>query len=92
MIRDGYGPEQLLETALGGIDFNLLERKEVRFHCHCSHERALKIIASLGEEEITDMLVKDSGAELNCHFCNSVYQVKATELEQILNELNSTTR
>jgi molecular chaperone Hsp33 len=88
MIRDGYSPEQLLKTALGEIDFDLLDSKEVRFSCQCSHERALRIIAALGEEEVTDMLVKDSGAELNCHFCNAVYQVKAGELEQIISELS----
>jgi molecular chaperone Hsp33 len=89
MIRDGYSPVEMLRAALGAIEFELLDSRPAQFRCSCSHERALRIIAALGQEEVADMLAKDAGAKLNCHFCNSTYQVSATELEQILNELNN---
>ncbi|MEW6730739.1 MAG: Hsp33 family molecular chaperone HslO [Acidobacteriota bacterium] len=89
MIRDGFGPQELLSMALGEIGFEVLEQKPVRFHCHCSQERALRIVAALGEEEVSDMLDKDGGAQLNCHFCNSNYHISTNELEQILSDLSS---
>lgn len=88
MIRDGYRPEELLRTALGMLDFEILESRDIQFRCTCSHERALNIISALGASEVADMLDKDAGAELNCHFCNANYQVSALELEQLLSELN----
>jgi molecular chaperone Hsp33 len=84
MIRDGLTPIGMLRAVLGDLDLAVLEEKEPRFLCQCSHERALQIIGALGHEEVEDMLKKDSGAELICHFCNEAYQISAVELKDLL--------
>jgi len=84
MIRDGLTPIGMLQAVLGDLDLAVLEEKEPRFLCQCSHERALQIIAALGREEVEDMLKKDNGAELICHFCNEAYQINAVELKDLL--------
>lgn len=86
MVREGLSPVEILQTLLGDLDINVLEEKSAQFRCQCSHERALLIISALGREEIEDMLQKDSGAELICHFCNEKYRISALELEQLLAE------
>lgn len=86
MIRSGLGPQEMLETVLGDLEISLLEETEPRFYCQCSRERALLIISALGEAEVRDMLVKDNGAELICHFCNERYQISAEELLELLKE------
>jgi molecular chaperone Hsp33 len=86
MIRSGLGPTEMLQTVLGDLDLLVLEEKQPRFFCQCSHERALLIISALGREEVEDMLSKDRGAELVCHFCNEAYQISAEELSAILAE------
>ena len=86
MIRSGLGPTEMLQTVLGDLDLLVLEEKQPRFFCQCSHERALLIISALGREEVEDMLSKDHGAELVCHFCNEAYQISAEELSAILAE------
>jgi molecular chaperone Hsp33 len=80
MVRDGFSPVEMLQTVLGDLDLLVLEEKEPRFHCQCSRERALLIISALGREEVEDMLERDKGAELICHFCNEAYQITAEEL------------
>jgi molecular chaperone Hsp33 len=80
MVREGFSPVEMLRTVLGDLDLLVLEEKEPRFYCQCSHERALLIISALGREEILDMLEKDHGAELICHFCNEAYQITEDEL------------
>jgi len=80
MVREGFSPVEMLRTVLGDLDLLVLEEKEPRFYCQCSHERALLIISALGPEEILDMLGKDHGAELICHFCNEAYQITEDEL------------
>ena len=89
MVRAGLSPVEMLTQALGDLDLTVLEEKEPRFHCQCSRERALFIISALGCEEIQDMLVKDKGAELRCHFCNEVYQISDAELAEMLAEPDS---
>jgi molecular chaperone Hsp33 len=76
----------MLRQVLGDLDLLVLEEKQPRFYCQCSHERALLIISALGREEVEDMLAKDKGAELICHFCNESYQISGDALSAILAE------
>lgn len=84
MIRSGADAAGILRSALGDMPFEVLETHAVEFRCKCSYERALNIVAALGSEEVTDMLVKDKGAELTCHFCSSVYYLDEAALRGIL--------
>jgi molecular chaperone Hsp33 len=86
MVLDGLGPFEMLQRALGDIDLGLLEEIEPRFHCRCSKERALLIISALGRTEIEDMLKRDHGAKLTCHFCNEKYRITEDELALLLDE------
>lgn len=86
MIREGLSAEDMLRKALDGVDFEILQKKEVQFRCNCSQERALSLIAALGKVEVSDMLEKDNGAKLTCHFCSEIYLVTAGELEKILDD------
>ena len=86
MIQSGMGPTEMLQRVLGDLDLRVLEEKEPRFYCQCSRERAKLIISALGRDEMKDMLTKDNGAELICHFCNEAYQITADELNDLLDE------
>ena len=86
MVRAGLSPTEILKTVLGDLDLQILEEREPRFFCQCSRERALLIISALGREEVEDMIEKDSGAELICHFCNEAYRITDEELREILSE------
>jgi len=85
LIRGGADARALLQAVLGEIPVEVLETHPVEFRCKCSYERAVNIVNALGEEEVMDMLEKDKGAELTCHFCNSVYYLDEEALERILN-------
>jgi molecular chaperone Hsp33 len=86
MIRSGMTPAEMLRKLVGDLDLVLLEEKEPRFKCQCSPERARQIIAALGREEIADMIEKDGGAELTCHFCNATYKISADDLNRMIDE------
>ena len=80
MVHEGLSPIEMLQAVMGDPNLLVLDEKEPRFYCPCSRERALLIISALGREEVEDMLEKDNGAELICHFCNEAYQISAEEL------------
>lgn len=84
MIREGAAPIDLAKMALGDLPFEVLEEREVAFRCTCSIERARTMIAALGREEVGSMLAKEKGAVMTCGFCNEIYQLNETDLEQIL--------
>jgi len=82
MNDEGASPEEVLGMLLG--DFVELQRKPVGFRCGCSKEKLEKILISLGEEEIRDIIEKQKAAELKCHFCCNEYHFEREELEEIL--------
>jgi len=83
-IRGGADAAEMLRLALRGIPFDVLESRPVEFRCKCSYERVVRIVTALGREEVEDMIEKDKGAELTCHFCNSVYYLDEDALRGIL--------
>jgi molecular chaperone Hsp33 len=89
-IIDGSAtPEDLARLALGDIDFEVLEERDIEFRCNCSIERARSLIAALGRTEVESMLANDKGAVMSCGFCSEVYQLDEGDLESMLQtELN----
>jgi molecular chaperone Hsp33 len=86
VIKDSASAEDLLKMVLGGIDYKILEEREVKFKCNCSFERAVALISSLGKEEVESMLTEDKSAAMNCGFCNENYQLEEAHLQQILDD------
>jgi molecular chaperone Hsp33 len=84
LIRAGARPIDLLQTALGGVSFEILEERRVGFACPCSYERAVSMISSIDRGELEMILREDRGAALTCHFCNETYSVGEGALESIL--------
>jgi molecular chaperone Hsp33 len=83
--------EALLEDIFPDLDPQPLEDgasvTPVRFHCPCSRSRSVGALTLLGRDELSEILREDGQAELTCHFCSSVYQVEADELQELIREL-----
>lgn len=84
LVEAGNSPEEILQTLFADEEIQFLETMPVRFQCKCSKERIVQAIQGLGEAEIKAMIEEDHGAEATCHFCNEVYQVTESELEELL--------
>jgi len=85
LVKEGNGPKELIALYLQGIDINYLEEKPVNFKC--SEDRIKNILVSLGKEELKDMIKKEGKGEITCHFCNEIYTLSKTELEDILENI-----
>ncbi|WP_375221610.1 Hsp33 family molecular chaperone HslO [Symbiobacterium thermophilum] len=82
-VEQGMTPEEILSVVLTGIDYQILERRDLSFRCRCSRERALGAIALLDETELSGLVEEGRGAELTCHFCNAVYRFSPEEVLQV---------
>jgi len=83
MIREGLGPGQIIEEALG-LPFKIVEEKDVRYYCHCTRDRVLDAIASIGKQDIEDLIKKGETVQVQCEFCKAEYQVARAELEALI--------
>ena len=86
MLDDGMELEAALRKIFDGMDINFTETMETGFRCDCTRERLERVLISLGRDELSDMIEKEHGAELTCHFCNKKYSFSEAELKGLLEE------
>jgi molecular chaperone Hsp33 len=84
MFLDGLMPEHILEVLLRGFEFEITEKKDTSYFCNCTREKVEKVLISVGEEELTDILKTDKKAQLTCHFCDKVYDFSEEDLKDLL--------
>lgn len=89
LMDKGMSPEDILGYILGDLDFEITDKKDVRFHCNCSKERVSKALATIKSEEIQDIIDEGKDIDVKCYFCNTMYSFTPAELEQILGERKS---
>lgn len=67
------------------VEFELkkIAEGEITWKCDCSRKRLEKVVAALGEEELSDIIEKDGKAEILCNFCNEKYEFTKEELLSI---------
>ena len=87
MMEKGLGPEEMVNIVLAGLEPVVHEKKEIRFFCNCSKERAERALILIGKEEIGDIMEKEGEASIHCHFCNSHYNFDKSELGAMLEGL-----
>ena len=85
LYREAGSLEGVLEAALQGFSVELLPTDEVpNFACPCSMERVLRAIATLGPDEIQDMMAQEEATEVHCKYCNTRYEVSHAQLGKLL--------
>lgn len=80
MLRAGKTPQDMMELALAGFDPQVLDEREVRYQCDCSHERTEEMLLSLGSKELKKLRDEDPHCEVVCHFCHTKYEFDLNEL------------
>lgn len=81
----GLSALELLKEVLSEFDLEVLETSPVEYRCYCSHERVSRALISMGQQELTDLIQEQGGAELTCQFCDKVYNFSKEDLENLLN-------
>ena len=81
MLSAGKTPEQMLETVLAGLDVEIMETYPVGYKCDCSRERVIKSLASLGKEDMDEIIADGKPVEVKCQFCNEAYEFTIDEVK-----------
>ncbi len=83
LVRDGMGPGEILDLALGELRPRSLGGGLVAFRCGCSRERVEAVLIALGKTEVERLLEEQGRAEVTCRFCGDRYVIGAAELRRL---------
>jgi molecular chaperone Hsp33 len=77
-------PHKVLEELLYLMPYAQLDRRGVSFGCKCSHEAVVSSLASLGREELANIVSEQQVVELSCDYCNTDYAIRSAQLKGLL--------
>ena len=83
-LDGGLDIAQVMEQALAGLDFTILERQPVAYACKCSREKVEQALISMGEHDLQELAQSQEAAQVTCQFCDSIYSFSQQELMDIL--------
>lgn len=86
-ITKDSNPIKLLAHLFSDMTFTILDERPLTFECTCSKDRVKRALKLVGRAELSDMLAKDKGADVNCDFCGTKFSFNAAELQGLINEI-----
>lgn len=63
------------------------EETPARFHCGCSKEKSLEVLATLGKAEIQDIIDTAGSTSVTCRFCATKQEITLPDLYTLLEKL-----
>lgn len=83
LLEEGMTPEEILEYILGEFDLKLLDKMPASYYCNCSAEHVEKVLLSLGNAELDEMIADGVPITMDCQFCGSSYTFSTEELRRL---------
>lgn len=82
LIAEGIEPKEILIGLFK--DTQILEEKEIRWHCDCSKDRFRGALSTLATSELQDMIEETHGCEVKCEYCNTKYEFSEEDINNII--------
>ena len=57
--------------------------REAAYRCNCSKHYLSRVLVSLGEESLREIIREDGAARIHCHYCNTDYEFTDTDADKI---------
>lgn len=89
LLQQDITPQQLLETVLDSFELEFLEETPVEYRCYCSRERVERALISIGVEELRTMVADGHTEQVECQFCDQVYEFTPDQLQALIDEILS---
>ncbi len=84
MLDSGKTPEDMINILMEGLSPEILESHPVSYRCGCSRDRVSRVLLSLGEKELRNLIAEGKDVELKCQFCDRAYNFTIPEMESLL--------
>ncbi len=87
MLDEKLTLQEIAKKITGDEEVQVIEENITPiYQCDCSKEHMEEALASIGKEELQNIIQTDKKAEIVCHFCNKKYEFSQKELENIVNK------
>ncbi|SBT16450.1 33 kDa chaperonin [Marinomonas gallaica] len=77
---------ELLHRLYHEEELRMYDSKTMQFGCSCSRQRTFDAIASMGAEEIRQIISEEGSIKAECQFCAEVYQFNKEDLDSALGD------
>ena len=77
---------ELLHRLYHEEELRMYDSKTMQFGCSCSRQRTLDAIASMGAEEIRQIISEEGSIKAECQFCAEVYEFHKEDLDSALGD------
>lgn len=84
MINDGLSGQAILDRALAGFEYEVIEAREVAYRCDCSRERVERVLISLGRADLETLANEQDATQVECHFCEKCYGFTKQQLLDLI--------
>ncbi len=80
----GMDCDDLIDQILDGLGARARHRETPIFFCPCTRSRALRMLALLGQDELSQMVADGVSQEVRCQFCARAYEFIPEEFAVLL--------
>ena len=88
MLDNNFSLEEIAKKVTGDKKVKVIDAsKEPKYECECTKQRFADGLMTLGKEQLTELIEEDEKAEIQCQFCNKIYNFNKEELEEILEKV-----
>lgn len=77
-------PMKLVQEICWGMEHTQTQDHALDYRCRCSAERVLASLATVGHDELTDMVEKGEPLFISCDYCSKPYEISAESLRGLL--------
>lgn len=85
-ILEKMSPEEIIDYYFGAFELKKLAEQDYEYKCNCSKERMDGIVASLGRNELDDIIATQGKVEIRCEFCSTVYSYESSDVDKLFEE------
>lgn len=86
MLDEGMSIEDILKTALDGLEFDVVDSFEPEYRCACSAEKVTGAFCAMSDEDLRSLPDEQGHVEVTCSFCDRVYTFTSADVENIIAE------
>ena len=64
-------------------DAEILEEKNVKYHCGCSRERFMRNLLTLPKKDLEE-IAEDDHIDIKCEFCDKTYRFDKDDIQKVM--------
>ena len=64
-------------------DTSVWEERKAKYQCNCSRRYLLRVLVSLGEAQLRQIIQEDGAARIHCHYCNTDYEFTEEDADML---------